>query len=180
MIPIEIQPSVTDPLIVAVVSVFLTLIVGAIIGLVTALLARKGEHTKWLRERRYDAYVAFMVDMNTLSDLISTKPTATNARKLLDRITDYTETASAAFEAVSLLGPRKVNNAGQKWLWAITDYLKTKSEPAAAAVAEARWQFLVVAGAVLSSKNVTTERTIRPGMLPAEISAADLVGDSTN
>ena len=51
------QANETDPLVVAVVSVSLTLIVGLAVGLVSALLARKGEHSKWVREQRYEAYV---------------------------------------------------------------------------------------------------------------------------
>ena len=180
MIPLEVQPAQTDPLIVAVVSVFLTLIVGAVVGLITALLARKSEHTKWLRERRYDGYVSFMIDMNTLTTLILTKPTVTNAVTLLARISKYTANSSAAFEAVSLLGPRKINKVGQEWIWAISDYLTTKAEPEAAAVAEARWRFLIVAGEVLKSKNVTIERTIRPSMLPAELSATDIARGTAN
>lgn len=148
----------TDPLFVAIVSVSLTLLV----GVVTALLARNGEHAKWLREQRYEAYVAFMIDMSTLAALIQTELSLTNASKVKARADAYTEKASAAFEAVSLLGPRKVNAAGQQWVWAANAYASTKTTADQAAFSHARWQFLAVAGKVLKSKNVRTEPIARP------------------
>jgi len=151
------QTAPTDPLVVAVVSVSLTLLAGLSVGLLTALLARRGEHAKWLRERRDEGYVAFMVDMSTMTTLINTKPSAENASKIMARIEDHSERASAAFEAVSLLGPRRVNAAGQKGVWAASEYATSKADVEESALSAARWQFLIVAGKVLKSKNVTAE-----------------------
>ncbi|WP_162924920.1 hypothetical protein [Mycetocola zhujimingii] len=162
------QPAIeTDPLVVAIVSVALTLIVGLVVGVVTALLARKGEHAKWLREQRYAAYVAFMIDMSTLTALLQTDVSLTNLVKVRARADAYTKSASAAFEAVSLLGPRKVNAAGQRWFSAANNYAKTKTTPARTALAEARWEFLIVAGEILNSKNVRTAPTTEPGSTSA-------------
>jgi hypothetical protein len=107
--------SETDPLVVAIVTVILTLLVGLVVGLVTALLTRKGEHAKWLREQRYEGYVAVMIDMSTFTALLETKQTLVNVTTTKARVHAYTENASTAFEAVSLLGPRTVNGAGQHW-----------------------------------------------------------------
>jgi hypothetical protein len=145
--------SATDLLVVALVTVITTLIV----GVVTALLTRKGEHAKWLREQRYEAYVAFMIDMSTLTALLETKQTLANATNTRARVHAYTENASAAFEAVSLLGPRKVNAAGQRWVWAAKSYAENKTPLGKSSLAKARWQFLIVAGEILDSQNVTRE-----------------------
>lgn len=147
----------TDPLIVAIVSVALTLIVSVVVGLLTAWLSRRGEHAKWLRERRFDAYLAFMIDMDAFVELASntSKPTsATVARleKLFERF-------SASHEAVSLLGPKRVNAAGQKWIWAAGEVRDLHDRTAASA---ARWQFLIAAGGVLRSLNVGREPLKKP------------------
>jgi hypothetical protein len=147
----------TDPLIVAVVSVSLTLVVGISVGLVTASLTRRGEHAKWVREQRYVAYVAFMVDMSAMTALIEATPTIWNISKLLRRYEVQTEKSRAAFEAVSLLGPRDVNAAGQRWLWAATTFAKSKTKEDRTALSAARWDFLVSAGGILGSRNVTAE-----------------------
>jgi len=146
----------TDPLVVAVVSVSLTLVVSVLVGVVTAFLARKGEHSKWLRERRYEAYVAFMIDMDTMQSLIETKPSLENMLKVKARAEAHVQGAPAAFEAVSLLGPRKVNAAGQAWVLSGNDYAKNRTETAKSAFLAARWQFLIVAGKFLNSSNVST------------------------
>lgn len=151
------QISDTDPLVVAIVSVSLTLIVGLAVGLVTALLARKGEHAKWMREQRYEAYVAFMIDMSGMTALIETTPTLRNGFKLLARVEALTEKSRAAFEAVSLLGPREVNGAGQRWLWAAAAFAKSKTAEDKTALSDARWRFLITAGEILKSRNVAAE-----------------------
>jgi len=171
MTPSAAQAYETDPLVVAIVSVILTLIVGVVVGLVTALLARKGEHAKWLRERRYEAYVAFITDMDAFIALANTKPTMLNAMKIAARSDALTERMPDAFEAVSLLGPREVNATGQQLVWAANDFGTTKDEQHLADVGAARWQFLLAAGKVLKSKNVTPEPMVRPNA--ESVGAAD-------
>ena len=152
----------TDPLVVAVVSVALTLFVGLIVGWVTSSLARRGEHAKWLRESRYEAYVAFMIDMSALAHIIDSKPTADNAKTLLAKIESYRDRSSASLESVSLLGPRKVNKAGQHWTWAASSYMTEKTEANKVGLSSARWEFLKVAGKILKSKNVTNVPMTKP------------------
>lgn len=166
IIPATAQATGTDPLLVAIVSVSLTLVVGVVVGLITAVMARKGEHAKWMRERRYEAYMGFMIDMDTMTTLIGTKPTIENVTRVKARIESLSEKSSASFEAVSLLGPRKVNAAGQRWIWSATAYSKTQSAPEMTALSAARWQFLIVAGKVLKSKNVTAVPMARPSTAP--------------
>lgn len=148
------------------VTVTLTLVVGLVVGLVTASLTRKGEHAKWLREQRYEAYVALMVDMSTFTALIETKQTLANVTRTKARVHAYIESASEAFEAVSLLGPREVNTAGQQWVWAAKSYAETKTPLGKSALANARWQFLIVAGEYLNSQNVTMEPMTEPSAAP--------------
>jgi hypothetical protein len=150
------QAPETDPLVVAVVSVSLTLLVSVLVGVLTAFLARKGEHSKWLRERRYEAYVAFMIDMDTMQSLIETKPSLENILKVRARAEAHVQGAPAAFEAVSLLGPRKVNAAGQAWVVSGNEYAKNRTETTKSTFHAARWQFLIVAGKFLKSSNVST------------------------
>lgn len=147
--------SVTDPLIVAVVSVSLTLFVGVVVGSVTAWLSRRGEHAKWTRERRFDAYVSFMLDMAALQELVKLTPTAANAQHTLDRLREFSEKFPASFEAVSLLGPRSVNAAGQLWVGAATALAEGRTSVDECNAA--RWEFLKRAGKVLNSQNVGKE-----------------------
>ena len=159
----------TDPLVVAIVSVSLTLVVGVVVGVISAYLTQRGEHAKWMRERRYDAYIAFMIDMDLLMTLADTTISASNAETVKTRIDAYTERAAAAFEAVSLLGPRSVNAAGQRWVWAIADYLKTKDDHDNEELKSARWQFLIAAGEQLRSKNVGAAPLSRPAAGQREV-----------
>jgi len=46
----------TDPLVVAIVSVLLTLLVGWIVNRLTAQWTKRNEHEKWLREQRLEVY----------------------------------------------------------------------------------------------------------------------------
>jgi len=162
----------TDPLVVAIVSVSLTLVVGIVVGLVTALLSRRGEHAKWVRERRFDAYVAFMIDMEAVTTLHGAAITAVNASKMAARAESIVERVPAAFEAVSLLGPRSVNAAGQNWVWAIVAYGQDKSDLRKADVSQARWDFLVSAGKVLKSKNVGLTPLSKPDSKVNELAFA--------
>ncbi|CAN5209772.1 hypothetical protein BH11ACT5_BH11ACT5_21880 [soil metagenome] len=142
----------TDPLVVAIVSVSLTLAVGVVVGVVTAWLTRRGEHAKWVRERRYDAYVAFMVDMAAFTDLLNRPPKREDAQYVADRLRSLSEKFMESFESVSLLGPKRVNAKGQ--LWVGSAIARGKGEVGDQETSAARWQFLIVAGRVLKSKNV--------------------------
>ncbi len=52
--PFEAVTADTDPLIVAIVSVALTLVVSLVVGAFTSYRSRRTEHEKWLRERLYE------------------------------------------------------------------------------------------------------------------------------
>lgn len=139
---------------------WISLLVGALgaslIGLLGAAIQAAREHRKWLRERRFEAYRAFMVDMNTAQSIVATKPTRGELENFKQRVKTYAENASHAFEAVSLLGPRNVNRAGQRWMKALGAFAENRDDGARVdAVNAARWRFLVVAGRVLKSRNVT-------------------------
>lgn len=126
----------------------------ALIGLLGAWIQSRREHGKWLRERRLEAYRAFMIDMDTYKRLRSQTATLTTARKLKRQHENFAAVFPGSFEAVSLLGPRSVNAAGQRWI-EVFDAPSTPGPPFdRAAYAESRWAFLVAAGRVLSSENV--------------------------
>ena len=140
----------------------LSLLVGALgaslIGLLGAWIQARRDHRKWLREKRFDAYRAFLVSMSTYEELAKIEPTPQNAESTLKRLRDLIENLSNSFETVSLLGPRKVNAVGQNWVNAATALTKDKTDLSHEAFRSARWQFLVVSGKVLKSENVTKER----------------------
>lgn len=126
----------------------------ALIGLMGAWIQSRREHGKWLRERRLEAYRAFMIDMDTYRRLRSQTVTLRTAWKLKRQHEDFAAAFPGSFEAVSLLGPRSVNAAGQRWIEAF-DAPSTPGLPIdKAAYAESRWAFLVAAGRVLRSENV--------------------------
>lgn len=141
----------TDSLLAGVVGALLA----AAIGLLGAWIQSRREHKRWLRERRYDAYRRFMVDMGTARSIVGTEPTVFNVIDLRRRARTYTSEALDAFEAVSLLGPRPVNRAGQAWADALAALAKHRGEPSfLEAYRLRRWEFLLAAGHVLGSTNV--------------------------
>lgn len=144
----------------------LSLLVGAfgaaLLGLIGAWIQSRREHRKWLRERRYEAYRAFMIDMDAFGDLAQATPTLTNALSYVKRANTLHRRFAESYEAVSLLGPKGVNAAGQRWAWAGADFKNDKSEAAKKEWNDARWGFLIAAGKELKSKNVQPQEPVRP------------------
>lgn len=152
-----------DPLTTLLVGAFGAATLTLIGGFVGAFIQHRREHERWLRQRRYEAYRAFMIDMDTHRDLMQTTPTLFNAIAYVKRANALQRGVANAYEAVSLLGPRKVNAAGQQWVWAATDLFHARTDAAKRkAWADARWAFLVAAGKELESKNVGPEEPVRP------------------
>ena len=108
-----------------------------------------------------------MIDMSAMTASIETTPTLWNAFKLMSRVEAITEKSRAAFEAVSLLGPREVNAAGQRWLWAAAAFAKSKTAADKTTLSNARWHFLITAGEILKSRNVTAEPMASLGAAPS-------------
>jgi hypothetical protein len=100
----------------------------AILGLVGAWIQSRREHQKWLRERRYEAYKAFMIDMDAFGELAQTTPSLANALSNAKRANLLQRRFAESFEAVSLLGPKSVNTAGQRWAWAGAEFKNDKGE----------------------------------------------------
>jgi hypothetical protein len=144
----------------------LSLLVGAfgaaILGLIGAWIQSRREHRKWLRERRYEAYRAFMVDMDAFGDVAQTTPTLVDALSYVKRAKALQRGFAESYEAVSLLGPKKVNAAGQRWAWAGADFKKGDSAAAQKEWGDARWGFLIAAGKELKSRNVGPQQLVRP------------------
>ena len=89
----------TDPLLVAVVSVLLTLLVGLIAGMVT----RRGEHTKWLRDKRLAAYADYLNVMRQSMIQAAQDPNLA-----------ITESVTKASTMMALVGPRAVGKAAEE------------------------------------------------------------------
>lgn len=140
-----------DPTVLALISGAST---AAVIGLLGAWIQSRREHSKWLRERRFEAYRDFMVDMDAFRRLRSQPATVVTIRKLKRQHEQFAATFPGSFEAVSLLGPRRVNAEGQSWLEVFEVANASSSEIDAADFAASRWAFLVAAGRTLRSKNV--------------------------
>ncbi|CAN5569448.1 hypothetical protein BH10ACT7_BH10ACT7_12010 [soil metagenome] len=94
----------TDPLLVAVVSVVLTLLVGLVVGLV----ARRGEHNKWLRDKRLTAYSEYLSVMRLAMIELAADPNL-----------EITESVIKASTLMALLGPTSVGEAAGR----LSDYL---------------------------------------------------------
>ena len=95
-----------------------------------------------------------MVHMSQLSALATTKITVTNAHSIKQRLDAVADQITRSGEAVSLLGPRAVNAAGQDWVGAAHDVAADNSEATRAAWRKGRWQFLIAVGKELGSDNV--------------------------
>jgi hypothetical protein len=116
-------------------------IAGALIG---AWLQGRREHKRWMRERRLDAYRNFLGAMDAENyDLV--------LKGKLDPA--YTIRTSAVAAEVSLLGPKRVNAAGQALFYALADRA-AKIPGARERFKLARWDFLLAAGKVLKVRNV--------------------------
>lgn len=141
---------------------WLTLIVGACGaaaltvagGLIGAWIQSIREHRKWLRERRHEAYLDFMVVMSKISALAKIDGTPENAAQLAAKLAALSDDLIRAGDAVSILGPRAVNAAGQDWVGAATASIGDRSEAKSNAVSRGRWRFLIAVGKELKSKNV--------------------------
>lgn len=146
--------TVVDPLIALLVGAFGAALLTVIGGLIGAWIQSIRDHRKWLRERRFEAYRDFMIDMAQLSELVSTKITVSNAERVKTRLQAVSDDITRSAEAVSLLGPRAVNAAGQDWFGAAKNLATENSDANRESMRKGRWKFLVAVGKELNSKNV--------------------------
>lgn len=134
-----------------------SLLIGAfgasLVGLLGAMVQSKREHTKWLRAQRLDAYGRFMADMGEWRFLLEHAASRRRAEEN-DELGTVRARVLASGDAVSLLGPKSVNAAGQRWLWATSGLISEETPAARESWDRTRWQFLVEAGKVLNSRNV--------------------------
>jgi hypothetical protein len=151
-----------DPLVSLLVGALGASVIGLIGALFGAWIQGRREHRKWLRERRYEAYRTFAVDMNSFHKLKLTKRTAATTRSMRDESLDLLRRFGESFESVSLLGPKKVNEAGQRWMWA-ANALQKKDADSIETWRQARWNFLIAAGKELRTGNVGDQPLSRDG-----------------
>lgn len=143
-----------DPLLALLVGAFGAALLTVVGGLIGAWIQSISEHRRWLRERRFNAYHEFMVDMSQMTDLLTTEITSENAERIKAKLHALPDQINRSSEAVSILGPRSVNAAGQDWIGTTSAYSDSEPEAGRAAMSRGRWQFLIAAGKELRSKNV--------------------------
>ncbi|MGH3040267.1 MAG: hypothetical protein ACRDNG_00740 [Gaiellaceae bacterium] len=143
-----------DPLLALLVGAFGAAILTVIGGLIGAWIQSIREHRKWLRERRLDAYLEFMTSMSRVTRLAEETPTLENAERVLAELHALEDPMLASGDAVSILGPRAVNAAGQDWIGAATAFAKDRSEANRDALRRGRWRFLIASGKKLKTRNV--------------------------
>lgn len=147
-----------DPL----VSLLVGALGAALIGLLGAWIQAKRDHRRWLRQRRYDAYHAFMVDMEALRDATTLARAGLAGSRRRNRLKSLQVSRSRSLEAVSILGPRSVNDAGQRWVWVAHHFQFAAEQRNNESWRDARWSFLKAVGRELKSNNVSHSPPARP------------------
>lgn len=143
-----------DPLIALLVGAFGAALLTVIGGLIGAWIQSVRDHRKWLRERRFEAYRDFMINMSQLSNLVRTKINIANAESVKSTLHALSDEIVRSSEAVSMLGPRSVNAAGQDWVGAALNLTRENSDANRESMRQGRWKFLTAVGKELGSKNV--------------------------
>lgn len=143
-----------DPLFALLIGAFGAALLTVSGGLIGVWVQSIREHRKWLRERRFEAYLEFMTDMAQISNVLRAEPTAANAEKLKAKLEDWSDAMDRSMDSVSILGPKKVNAAGQDWMSATLAFATDRSAAQKASMSKGRWRFLIAVGKELGSKNV--------------------------
>jgi hypothetical protein len=97
----EAAASGVDPVLSLVIGAFGAALIAAIAGFVGAAINRRREHERWVRERRFDAYLALL-------QLGRRMPDATH-EEMRERDEDYFDALDNAGGAVQFLGPKEVS-----------------------------------------------------------------------
>lgn len=151
---VEATSTAIDPLFALLVGAFGAASLTVVGGLIGVWIQSVRDHRRWLRERRFEAYLDFIIDMSKLSDLATTKVDARNAASVKQKLEAWSEQIRRSSEAVSVLGPIAVNAAGQDWMGAARKLATDNSESNRAAMNRGRWRFLIAVGKEIGSKNV--------------------------
>lgn len=154
MVVEETSTAPVDPLWALLIGAFGAALLTVIGGLIGAWIQAVREHRKWLRERRFEAYLDFMNGMSELSEIADIEPNLENAERIKTMAEALTRRLLSSGDAVSMLGPRAVNAAGTDWLGAATTFISDRTEANREALRRGRWQFLIAVGEELNSKNV--------------------------
>jgi hypothetical protein len=108
---------------------YLSLLVGAlgaaVLGLFGAWVQSRREHSKWLREKRYEAYLTFLLlnDKHTTRSQLGENPQ--NDKEIAVAI----EPINAAVSALSLLGPESVLDAARNFRDSAAAYIESGKAP---------------------------------------------------
>ncbi|MEI3867311.1 hypothetical protein V6S02_09495 [Microbacterium sp. CCNWLW134] len=118
----------------------LPLLVGAALTLVAGIVGSRfqamSEHKKWLRERRFDTYVAFATYTDNATELIEQVRSGRDAIgsekfKISDELHAERKALSAkkneVFAPLTLLGPKSVSDAAKGFIDALGEFPPDKS-----------------------------------------------------
>lgn len=147
-----------DPFVLALASGFGGVLVSVTAGLIGAFIQSRREHKKWLKERRYEAYLTFITGMDALTDLAGHR-LKTSKGSVVDApegaaapsFPPHTEERLDAFllntSAFYLLGPDSVARA-------LRDFGKVASSDDTAAIGRARHRVFLEMRRALEIKTV--------------------------
>lgn len=115
------QAVVIDPTALALLSIFGGVIVTALVGLLGAWIQSRREHSRWLRERRFDAITkafaitkGFDLNRSKVMKIVEREGKDENdprVRALLDQADELYTTVAEGLAPIAILGPAEVSNA---------------------------------------------------------------------
>jgi hypothetical protein len=132
-----------DPLVSLLVGAF----GAALLGLFGAWIQSRREHVKWLREKRYDAHLAFLV----LTDRHTTNAKLHQGPKTDKAIAVALEALNETVSAISLLGPESLLDEARALRGAAADFIATEQEPTG--YAEVRAAYIIASRRSLRVSN---------------------------
>jgi hypothetical protein len=94
---------------------------------VTALISRRNEHAKWIREERLQAYLASFHLAGTLEVEIRRYKSIATAQVTLDVLEKFTSSAAVVNSTLRLLGPKIVSDASDEFHVAILAWGKKQA-----------------------------------------------------
>ncbi len=141
-----------DPTLLALLSIFGGVSITVLAGFIGAWIQGRREHAKWLREKRYEAYVTFLAHSDKTTDIAEKIAKALKAKqfdtasRLVDEMELDSKSRPEAVGAVLILGGSGVQDA-TKLL--VRQIVRSPAEVDFAAVRQARSRLVLAMREVL-------------------------------